>query len=76
MSGQERPTQPRLASLSPRRFPSLDSLPHDNPPTGAVAKETPDSTCKGSTCKAAPVVASGKEESHYSRSTGEKHQGL
>eukprot|EP00983_Pelagomonas_calceolata_P055927 1144365-Pelagomonas_calceolata.AAC.3 len=39
MRGQKRPARPRLASLSPGKAFSLDSLPHDTPFVGAVAGE-------------------------------------
>eukprot|EP00983_Pelagomonas_calceolata_P132888 1161913-Pelagomonas_calceolata.AAC.17 len=46
MSGHERSTQPRLASLSPGKALCLGSLPHDTTFIRVVAGEMPASKCK------------------------------
>eukprot|EP00983_Pelagomonas_calceolata_P003469 113183-Pelagomonas_calceolata.AAC.1 len=50
MSGQERPTRPRLASLSTGKALSLDSLPHDTQSRGA-------GVLWGKSCHARPAHA-------------------
>eukprot|EP00983_Pelagomonas_calceolata_P103852 1158959-Pelagomonas_calceolata.AAC.2 len=53
MSGQERPVISCLASLSPGKALSLDSLPHDTQSRGAMSC----SVLRGKSCHARPAHA-------------------
>eukprot|EP00983_Pelagomonas_calceolata_P132365 1161862-Pelagomonas_calceolata.AAC.2 len=81
MSGQERPNQPRLASLSPGKALSVDSLPHDTLLVGAVAKEkflpahARPAYARPIKAAAEAEGAGGEEESYCSGRSGEEQQG-